>query len=162
MWDLSLSLWMCGDDQDSNSSLRKFMGLLPLDPCKEHVVWMVGLKFYKTTQKSRRRAAVNPAGKQACVKRLCGSVPSRGSETPPSLMFPGVAGGRPPRQKCTVAAEHSQLGLHSVLPRMTLNSSFFWYKFLPKEHRWREKNQGWVSIGGKNSQNVNMFILEKT
>lgn len=32
------------------------------------------------------------------------------------------------------------------LPRMTLCSFFFffWYKFLPKEHRWREKNQSWV------------------
>ena len=70
--------------------------------------------------------------------------------------LPGWPVAGPLRQKRTTAVERSQLGQHPVTSQndpllLLLLLLFFWYKFLPKEHRWREKNQGWVQIGRKKS-----------
>lgn len=64
-------------------------------------------------------------------------------------------------QKCTEAVEHSQLGLLPVLPRMTLSSFILLVQVSAKGTQMEREKSGLGLDGGKNPQNVNVFILKK-
>lgn len=83
--------------------------------------------------------------------------PRAGPETPPSLTFHRVATG------WALSAEVlSQLGLHPVLPRMTLHSFILSVQVSAKGTQMEREKSGLGLDRGKNLQNVNLFILEKS
>ena len=61
-----------------------------------------------------------------------------------------------------MALEPSQLGLQPALPRMTLCSFILFIQVSAKETQMESEKLGLGLDGEKNSQNVIMFILEKT
>lgn len=72
-------------------------------------------------------------------------------------MFHRVAGG------WALSAEvNSQLGPHPVLPRMTLYSFILLVQVSAKGTQMEREKSGLGLDSGKNSQNVNLFILEKS
>lgn len=72
-------------------------------------------------------------------------------------MFHRVASG------WALSAEvHSQLGLPPVLPRMTLHSFILLVQVSAKGTQMERAKSGLGLDRGKNSQNVNLFILEKS
>lgn len=71
-------------------------------------------------------------------------------------MFHRVAGG------WALSVEvHSQLGPPPVLPRMTLHSFILLVQLSAKGTQMEREKSGLGLDRGENSQNVNLFILEK-
>lgn len=84
------------------------------------------------------------------------------SDTPHGQFFTGWPVAGPLLQKCMEAAERSPLGLRPVLPTMTLSSFILLVQVSAKGTQMERENSGLGLDRGKNSQNVNIFILEKT